>query len=83
MTKTTYEDLATEPLAVTVRVVVPGDEGATDTLVPLRPAEIPVGAPGGEKVTVPENPPTLVTVIMDVCDVPWLTVRLGGLAVML
>ena len=55
---------------MTLRVVVPEEEGLTLTMELLRVAVIPVGVLGEEKVTVPENPFKLETVTVDVCDDP-------------
>ncbi len=41
---------------VTLRTVVPGVEGLTETLEVLRAAVIPAGVLGDEKITVPEKP---------------------------
>ena len=82
VTETVYEPLAVELPTVTLRVVVPGDEGVTDTLGLLRVAVIPLGVVGGSKVTVPENPFKLETVIVEVPDNPWIRVRLEGSEVM-
>ena len=63
---------------VTFRVVVPGTVGVTVTMVLLRVAEIPGGVLGGESVTVPENPFTLVIVSVEDWNEPWLMVRVEG-----
>ncbi len=82
VTETVYEPLAVELPTVTLRIVVPGDPGVTDTLEVLRVAVIPAAVLGLENVTVPENPFKLETVSVEVCDVPCNTVRLEGLGVM-
>ena len=51
------------------RLDVPEDVGVTDTLLVLRVAVIPLGALG-ERVTVPEKPFWLETVMAESCDVP-------------
>lgn len=63
---------------VTFRVVVPGTVGVAMTMVLLRVAEIPVGVLGGESVTVPENPFTLVIVRVEDWNEPWFMVRVEG-----
>src|SRR5712692_981656 len=70
VTETVYEPLAVELPTVTLRAVVPGDPGATDTLEVLRAPVIPAGAIGLENVTGPENPFKLETVRVEVCDAP-------------
>ena len=70
--------------AVTLREAVPGADGPTVTVVLVRNCvEIPLGVLGRERSTVPENPPTLVTVIVETCDDPLVNVRLEGLEVTL
>ena len=64
------------------RLEVPEVVGVTGTLLVLRVAVTPLGALG-ERVTVPEKPFWLDTVMVESCDVPCESVRLDGLAIML
>ena len=58
---------------------MPGVDGPTVTVALVRNwVEIPLGVLGRERSTVPENPPMLVTVIVDTCDDPLVKVRLEG-----
>jgi len=68
--ETLYEPGTAELPTVTFRTVVAGLAGVTVTLVVLRAAIIPVGTVGVVNVIVPEKPPKLETVSVDVCDDP-------------
>ena len=83
MTETVYEPRLVDAPTATVSVVVPEFVGVTETMEVPRVAVIPVGLVGEEKVTVPENPFTLVTVREDICEDPWFTARVEGLSVTL
>ncbi len=77
--ETLYEPGVAELPTVTFKIVVPGLEGVTPTLVVLRAAIIPVGAVGVVNVTVAEKPFKLDTVSVNACDDPWFMVRLEEL----
>ncbi len=79
--ETLYEPGVAEPPTVTFRIVAPGLEGVTTTLVELRAAIIPVGAVGVVNVTVPEKSFKLDKVSVTTCDDPWFMVRLEELGV--
>ena len=77
--ETLYEPGVAELPTVTFRIVVPGLEGVTPTLVVLRAAVIPGGVVGVVNVTVPEKPFKLDTVSVSAWDDPWFMVRLEEL----
>ena len=83
MKEIVYPPVLVEAPTSTLSVVVPGVVVVTETVEVLRVAVIPVGAVGKERVTVPENPFRLETVIAEVCEDPWFTVRLDGVSVRL
>src|SRR5712692_9108801 len=62
LTDTVYVPGVVEGPTVTLRVVVPEEDGLTLIMELLRVAVIPVGVLGEEKVTAPENPFKLETV---------------------
>ncbi len=64
--------------AETVRAELPDPFGARVTVAVLREAEGPCGVTSAVRDTVPENPPRLVIVIVDVFVFPGGTIREGG-----
>jgi len=79
---TTYDPVGVELVVQTVRVDVAVPPDGTETTVGLKLVDGPAGEIVDVRLTLPLNPLTLVTVIVEVAQEPWMMLMTLGLAAM-